>query len=903
MSPGGVAVALDAYADLRIWVCWQKEDRDGRTTKVPWSPNAKRHASSTDPSTWSTRAIAEGSARANGRTGVGIVLAEIDEDEGRHLGGIDLDACIDGEGVVAPWAREIVELLNSYTEISPSGRGLKIVFEHDQRVTLAEGVHWRSAVRQPALDGGKDHAIEFFLDRRYFTVTDQVFEHYATVRHVDLDTLRDVQCLMEAFAGKPLLVTKQLKVPTHHPHRHDDDDQKRLFDALDAIPGEDDYNEWVRIGMSLHAEEQGSDKAYRAFVAWSAKSGKFDQDHCRRKWQEWNNSPARNLTGGTIIYLARRNGWQDPRQKTNGAAAKTPDPNGNDSAAAGKAADQPGDTGKERPKQADMLIALAAEAELFHTADGTGFADLKVNGHRETWPIKRKAFRRWLMRRFYKETGGAPNSEAMQAALGVIEAKAQFDGSECEVFIRIGEHGGKIYLDLCDDKWRAVEIDTNGWQIIEKPPLRFRRAAGMKPLPDPQQGGSIKKLRKFLNVTSDNDFVLVEAWLLAALRGRGPYPILALEGEQGTGKSLVVAILRSLLDPNTAALRSLPREERDLFIAASNGHVLAFDNVSGMPAWLSDALCRVSTGAAFATRQNYTDTDEVLLAACRPIILNGIEDIVGRSDLADRTIFRTLPLIAEDKRRTEAELWSEFEEEHPAILGALLDAVAEGLKRLPETRLERLPRMADFALWVSACEPALWETGTFMEAYGENIGGAVDAVIDADPVADAVRTMMSEKGAWEGTAAALLVALAEVAGDRIAKSKSWPETARALSGRLRRAAPGLRKIGVEIDFKRKGQAGTRTISITGTPKSPGPDGVGNFASVPSATSAAMPKSKPANDLAAQTPLTQTPALTQTPSAQNFASAQKPFENGRADATDGTDANPPTPSGPRGERRL
>ena len=249
----------------------------------------------------------------------------------------------------------------------------------------------------------------------------------------------------------------------------------------------------------------------------------------------------------------------------------------------------------------------------------------------------------------------------------------------------------------------------------------------------------------------------------------------------------------------------------------------------------------------------------MLLAACRPIILNGIEDIVSRSDLADRTLLLTLPPIAEEKRRTEAELWAAFETERPLILGALLDAVAEGLKRLPETRLERLPRMADFALWATACETALWSKGTFMKAYAENIGGAVDAVIDADPVADAVRTLMTAKreqeGAeepkWEGTASALLTLLTEQAGERIAKSKSWPESGRALAGRLRRAATGLRKIGVEIGFKRKGQAGTRTISITGTPNSPGPDGAGNFASSPSAPSSAMPKSKPANDLAAQ----------------------------------------------------
>ena len=158
----------------------------------------------------------------------------------------------------------------------------------------------------------------------------------------------------------------------------------------------------------------------------------------------------------------------------------------------------------------------------------------------------------------------------------------------------------------------------------------------MKPLPEPLRGGSIKRLRAFLNVASDNDFVLVVSWVLAALRNRGPYPVLALVGRARHGEIPLRGDPALAGRSQQAPLRSLPREERDLFIAATNGHVLAFDNVSGLPAWLSDALCRLATGAGFAARQLYTDQDEVLFAACRPIILNGIEDIVSRSDLADR---------------------------------------------------------------------------------------------------------------------------------------------------------------------------------------------------------------------------------------------------------------------------
>jgi len=467
------------------------------------------------------------------------------------------------------------------------------------------------------------------------------------------------------------------------------------------------------------------------------------------------------------------------------------------------------------PKQADILIGLASDAELFHTADGTGYADLQINGHRETWPIRAKGFKRWLARRFYEETGGAPGSEALQSALNVVEAKADFDGPERHVFIRIGSHAEKLYLDLTDDSWQAVEVDKGGWRVMKNPPVRFRRAAGMKPLPIPASGGSIERLRPFLNLQTDADFVLVIAWALAVLRDRGPYPVLVLSGEQGSAKSTFSAILRALLDPNTAPLRALSREDRELFIAANNGHVLAFDNISGLPTWISDTLCRLATGGGFSTRQLYTDQDEVLFEASRPIILNGIEDVVERPDLADRGLFLTLEPIPEECRRSEKELWAAFNHELPQILGALLDAVVEGLKRLPNTRLPKPPRMADFAAWATACETALWPAGTFWSAYCGNRDKAVEDVIEANPVAAALRTFISMKRVWTGTATDLLRELVKVTDEPAGKYKDWPTNPRALSGKLRRVAPFLRKIGIEVKFgDREGRARNRIIRIT-----------------------------------------------------------------------------------------
>jgi len=226
-------------------------------------------------------------------------------------------------------------------------------------------------------------------------------------------------------------------------------------------------------------------------------------------------------------------------------------------------------------------------------------------------------------------------------------------------------------------------------------------ASSARLLPVPQGGGSIEELASFLNLPSRNDFVLVVAWLLATLRTGGPYPALAISGEQGSAKTVLSKLLKDLVDPNVAPVRSLAREERDLVIAASNSHVLAFDNLSGLSHGLSDAFCRLATGASFGLRQLYTDADEVLFQAARPIILNGIDDVIGRSDLADRALFPTLPPIADRRRRVERQLWREFEVARPRILASLLDAAAHGLRNVAGIHLEELPRMADFALWAT----------------------------------------------------------------------------------------------------------------------------------------------------------------------------------------------------------
>lgn len=240
--------------------------------------------------------------------------------------------------------------------------------------------------------------------------------------------------------------------------------------------------------------------------------------------------------------------------------------------------------------------------------------------------------------------------------------------------------------------------------------------------------------------------------------------MLVVHGEQGSAKSTLVQVLRALVDPNTAGLRTTPRDERDLVIAAHNGWRIALDNLSHLQEWLSDALCRLATGGGFATRELYTDADEVIFVAQRPMVFNGIEELATRGDLLDRAILLYLPAIPEEHRQDDKDFWRAFAQAHPRILGALLAAVSGALRTLPSVTLAREPRMADCALWAAAAAPACgWTAEAFLEAYAGVRAAAADLTLDASLVAPFVRELVATQGQWDGTATALRTTLEALA--------------------------------------------------------------------------------------------------------------------------------------------
>ena len=467
-------------------------------------------------------------------------------------------------------------------------------------------------------------------------------------------------------------------------------------------------------------------------------------------------------------------------------------------------------------------ILNSGNFELWHTDDGQSYISIKhPDLHVEHFPLKSKDTRHWLANFYYKKTKMVSNGAALTNAIAVLEGEAQ-EGPTHEVYIRIGGADGAIYLDLGNKTWDAVEITAEGWNVIQNPPVKFRRMAGMLPLPRPVPGGSLDRdLRPLLNAESDDSWLLMKGWMLGLLIPNGPHPILAFRGEQDTAKSYTQKLLRAVVDPSKLKNRMPAKKVEDLMIAAKNNWVVSFDNMSKISDALSDDLCNVSTGGGIAKRAHYTDSDETILEVCRPIIMNGIENIITRPDLLDRSIYITLPQIPAESRSPEVKLIAEFDEKLPKILGALLDAAVIAMQNADKIELKDLYRMAGFVKFAAA---GLGDEGDkFQAAYKDNRdAAAAESIADNYLVVRLMQlipqychsvTFTGGEPCWKSDAAKLLDYLKHDLDEQHAAL--LPKTPQTLSAFLNRLIPSLRKVGLRAErTKREGTKNTYQWEIS-----------------------------------------------------------------------------------------
>jgi hypothetical protein len=464
----------------------------------------------------------------------------------------------------------------------------------------------------------------------------------------------------------------------------------------------------------------------------------------------------------------------------------------------------------KRPTQSTELVELArTKWRVGRDAQGGSFA-VPLEGP----PIARRigygpaSLGNELAAMYSKAFGKTPGRSAIVDAIAVLDGEAAQVERE-PVFVRVGHHGGRVIIDRGAGLKPFVVISPGKFEETAESPVTFRRTDLTGVLPAPLVGGTPADLATLVNVSS-SDFWLLWAWMVAAVLDI-PLPILFLTGEQGTGKTRAAGTIARILDPSSVPVRSGPRDLDSWAVAASGCHVSALDNMSAIPEWLSDALCRASTGEGLVKRQLYTDSGLSVIHLRKPVIITSIDAGALRGDLGERLVMVELERIRSVDRLTDSSLEGHFERLHPVLFGVLCQLVAEVLKRLPSIHLTEMPRMADFSKVLAALDNALgWNA---LETYIGSLDRVASDVLAGDPLGQAIRLLVeSYGGSWVGTMSDLLQGLEPYRTERTA----FPKTPATLGNAIKRLAPALRSAGIEVDYGRS--AGSRTTTFRLAPQ-------------------------------------------------------------------------------------
>jgi len=386
--------------------------------------------------------------------------------------------------------------------------------------------------------------------------------------------------------------------------------------------------------------------------------------------------------------------------------------------------------------------------EAYISTDGSGKNVLQLHS---------RQFQEWLGHYCYESLGEIVSPDKIGKIINTLVGIAQYDNEMIELNIRSCMKQGVVWYDLGKS---VVAIGTPGWTIFDDPLILFKRFQHQKEQVKPQESEEIDLILNYVNLKSDEDKLLFKVYLITGFIPGFPHPLLILHGPQGSGKTTPLRVLKELIDPSQIQGLPAPSKPDEFVHVASRHYFLFFDNLSSMPGWLSDTLARASSGDGFSKRALYTNDDDVVYTFQRVVAINGINQVVNRSDLLDRAIILNLERIPDDKRAEEAEFWEAFNHAKPAILGAIFTVISKALKLQPTIQLSSHPRMADFHRWGCAITEAMGQpTERFIKAYKANIDTQHDEAIEASPVAQAIIGFMEALESWEGTATQLLIDL------------------------------------------------------------------------------------------------------------------------------------------------
>jgi hypothetical protein len=471
--------------------------------------------------------------------------------------------------------------------------------------------------------------------------------------------------------------------------------------------------------------------------------------------------------------------------------------------------------------------------ELFVDQYNNPHVSIKIDIHVEVLSLNGRRFKNLLYKIFYNETKKL-NSEKIEGILNILKADAEFSGNIKKLDLRVAKTDDyTFYYDLTDKNWRAIKITPNGWNLEEGKetpiPILFKRYSNQKPQVIPEiydKSDIFDKFMDLLNLKDEKNRLLLKCYIVSLFIPGIAKPILILHGEQGSAKSTLQELKKMLVDPSILSTLSFPRDINELIQQLAHNYIAYYDNISNIPDWISDLLCRAVTGSGFSKRQLFTDDDDFIYTFKRCVGINGINLGNIKSDLLDRSIIIQLERIPKKKRRKIEDLWKEFEMIKPQLLGYIFHIIVKVLNVKKEkgggiTLPDGFNRMADFEEYseiISRCMGN--EENKFLEAYQENVGIQIDQAIEANPLSTVILQFMNRRDItendWEGTATQLLSILNEFAENElkmsISRIKSWPKLPNKLSGQLNEVITNLREKGIVIE-RDKDNKGNKIIKI------------------------------------------------------------------------------------------
>ena len=415
----------------------------------------------------------------------------------------------------------------------------------------------------------------------------------------------------------------------------------------------------------------------------------------------------------------------------------------------------------------------------------------------------------------------------MSDALATISGKAKFAGPTHELNLRTAWYDNALWYDLADEKWRTIRITKEGWHIVAEPPVLFRRYGHMRPQVEPASGGDPMQILNFLNLRDDNLSCLFVVWLISNFIPDIPHPVLMPFGSFGSGKTMLFRLLRSLVDPSGIGTLSFASDRAQFAQQLAHNYCAFYDNIHSLPLWVSDLLCRSVTGEGFSKRQLYTDDEDINYRFRRIVGINSLELVAEAPDLLDRAILLELQQIVAEKRGRESDLWQKFNEAKPGILGGIFNTLTLALAILPDTSIDQLPRMADWAQWGAAIAEALpYGKAQFLQAYAEATRHQSLEALKANLLSQTLLAYMEDQEEFRGTMGNLLGALAAKAEalNIDTKLRGWPKAPNQLSKALKGLKPNLEREGLAMCIEGHGKYGTTVVlnNIGKTPSPPSP---------------------------------------------------------------------------------